>query len=517
MLRSPSRIFWILVGAFILFSRAPVAAHYLSIDNVNLAYALDKFDPRIHQPQPPGYPFFVLFAKVINFVVRDPEITFLFISVLVSFLCLPVIYQLGARMFEPWVGEAAVWLLAVNPVFWFSALDGPLRPFLALFSLLSAYCAWRAWHGETQFVYWGAVALGVGSGIRPDLLVYLGPVWLVSTLVGSRSMRTLVLGSAVLALVGLVWVGALVYAVGGPSELYGLMRNYLVEQSQPGSMVLGATTRGWVDQVKRLVVWNSLAVLGWIWAVPLFLASRERINLISTHTVFLKIWVLPGLIAQALIHVAAPGHTLFSIPVFCLVGAYVLRVGLKRWAVADAGLIAAVAASLMLFLHFIPLPSADSWGGSWDAFSVMTFDSSLENIRWLDDVHGSTLREIRNLTTPDRKAIIVTQDMAGTVWFLNWRIARYYLPDADIRILVDHKQTPETFRVHGSTTGQVMRTTDIPVPVHSRVLWVLDTGGALYGALSKANLLHGGPRVFYTDIDGTMPFSAGAFRIVPQP
>jgi hypothetical protein len=517
MLRSPSRIFWILLGVFILLSRVPVAAKYLSIDNVNLAYSLEKFDPRIHQPQPPGYPFFVLFAKVINFVVRDPEITFLFISVLVSFLSLVVIYELGSRMFEPWVGEAAAWLLAVNPVFWFSALDGPLRPFLALFSLLSGYCAWRAWHRETRFVYWGAAALGVGSGIRPDLLVYLGPVWLVSTLVGPRSIRKLLIGGVVFAFVCLIWIGGLVYAVGGPSELYGLLRSYLVEQSQGGSMVLGAATQGWVDQVKRLITWNSLAVLEWIWAVPLFLASKERVSLISTHTVFLKIWVLPGLIAQALIHVAAPGHTLFSIPVFCLIGAYVLRVGLKRWGVADAGLIGAVAASLMLFLHFIPLPSADSWGGPWDGFSVMTFETSLENIRWLDDIHGSTLREIRNLTTPDRKTIIVTLDMARTVWFLNWRIARYYLPDAEIRILVDHKRPPETFQVRGSKTGQVMLATDIPVPLHSRLLWVLDTGGPLHSALSKANLLHGGPRVFYTDIDDMTPFSAGDFRIVPQP
>ena len=97
-------MFWILIGAFMLITRVPVAARYLSIDNVNLAFALDKFDPRMHQPQPPGYPFFVLFAKIINFVVRDPEITFLVISVLVSFLCLPVIYELTSRMFEPWVG-----------------------------------------------------------------------------------------------------------------------------------------------------------------------------------------------------------------------------------------------------------------------------------------------------------------------------------------------------------------------------------------------------------------------------
>ena len=506
MLRAPSRMFWILIGAFMLITRVPVAARYLSIDNVNLAFALDKFDPRMHQPQPPGYPFFVLFAKIINFVVRDPEITFLVISVLVSFLCLPVIYELASRMFEPWVGEAAVWLLAVNPVFWFSGLDGPLRQNLALFSLLSAYCAWRAWHGEGRFVYWGAVALGVGSGFRQDLLIFLGPLWLVSAVIGSLSIRTVLFGGVLLVLVVLVWVGGLVYAVGGPREVFDLLRTYLVDQSQSGSVVMGAETRGWIYQVKRLVIWNSLAVLEWIWAVPLFLAAKERIKLVSAHSAFLLLWLVPGLIAQALIHVAAPGHTLFSIPALCLIGGYVLRAGLQRWAVWDAGLIASVAASLMLFLHFVPLPSADSRGGAWDAFAVTTFETSLENIRWLDDIHGGTLKEIRNLTIPEKKTIILIQDRPKRDWFLNKRIADYYLPHEEMRLLVDRDQpSPETSET-------------IPVPRHSRLLWVLETGGRLHTALSKTNLARGGPRVLYTDIeDDTMAFSVANFRIVPQP
>ena len=281
---------------------------------------------------------------------------------------------------------------------------------------------------------------------------------------------------------------------------------------------MGATARGWMGQVRNLAGWNSLAVLPWIWAVPLFFFSKQRVNLVSTHTVFLKIWIVPGLIAQAMIHVAAPGHTLFSIPILCLTGAYVLRVGLDRWHAAETGLLAAVAVSLMFFLHFIPLPSADSKGGVWDAFSVASFETSLENIRWLDDIHGSTLREIRNLSTPDRKVIILTADMARRDWFLNWRIARYYLPDTEIRVLVDERQPARTLTIRGSTTVTALPITDVPVPRHSRLLWVLEAGAPLHSALSKANLLRGGPRVFYTDIEAdTMPFSVSDFRIVPQP
>src|SRR5205809_2106920 len=91
--------FAILILALLLLTRIPAMATYLSIDNVNLAFSLEKFDPRIHQPQPPGYPFFVFFARIVNFFFRDAERTFVVVSLLVSAACLPVARALGRRMF----------------------------------------------------------------------------------------------------------------------------------------------------------------------------------------------------------------------------------------------------------------------------------------------------------------------------------------------------------------------------------------------------------------------------------
>src|SRR6185295_1829165 len=182
---------------------------FLSVDNVNLAFALEWFDPLNHQPQPPGYPLFVLFSRGVNFVLRSVEHTFLFISVLSTGLSLLVIGALGKRMFSEWSGKAAVLLLLVNPVFWQTGATSPLRPFLALFSLLTAYCAWRCWHGETRYALWGAACVGVGSGFRPELLPYLFPLWFVSACVGTRSFRTVVAGLSIVASVVLIWTMAL--------------------------------------------------------------------------------------------------------------------------------------------------------------------------------------------------------------------------------------------------------------------------------------------------------------------
>src|SRR5437773_11408861 len=114
--------FAILILALLLLTRLPAMAEYFTIDNVNLAFSLEKFDPRIHQPQPPGYPFFVFFARIVNFFFRDAERTFVAVSLLVSAACLPIARALGRRMFSEWAGFAAALLLLVNPVVWFSSI-----------------------------------------------------------------------------------------------------------------------------------------------------------------------------------------------------------------------------------------------------------------------------------------------------------------------------------------------------------------------------------------------------------
>src|SRR5436853_5458764 len=91
------KLFWVILVGLLLLTRVPAMAIYFSIDNVNLAFSLEKFDPRIHQPQPPGYPFFVFFARMVNVVFLDAERTFIAVSLLVVAASLCAAYRLGGR------------------------------------------------------------------------------------------------------------------------------------------------------------------------------------------------------------------------------------------------------------------------------------------------------------------------------------------------------------------------------------------------------------------------------------
>jgi hypothetical protein len=516
------RFFWIVVFTLLLLTRIPAMASYLSIDNVNLALSLEKFDPRSHQPQPPGYPFFVLFGRIVNVVFRDAERTFVAISLIVSALCLPLAYALGKRMFSRWAGGAAVFLLLVNPVFWHSGLDGPLRPHLALFSLLTAYCCWRCWDGEKRFALWGAVALGVGSGFRPDLIAFLFPLWFISAWVGTKSWRSVLKGCAVLSAISLIWLSALVVAMGGVQTFQKIMLEYAVDQSKPESFVLGSSLVAWLRQVNRLVIWNGLAIVSWVWAFPFYFRHRDRLSLAGAQAAFFFIWLVPGLIVQALLHIGAPGHTLFSVVALCVLGGHVLSLAQGR----DVVMAAVLIANTMLFLDFFPLPvgrgnESLSRGNPSikNAALYGTYESSLAMVRDLDSITRITLEEIAEFTPKDRPSVIITTDTYVDRFFMNWRIGRYYLPNQDFWVLYNNLNKKRVERVRRDALLDVRETEPLRVPIfqEGRILWLIEPDSTIHKQLAASQKLMGGKFVFYSDVTkDSLPFRLDDFQIVPQ-
>jgi hypothetical protein len=157
-------------------------------------------------------------------------------------------------------------LFLLNPVLWFCRLRSPLRPWLALFSLLVAYCAWRSWNGERRFVFWGAATLAVGAGFRPDSLAYLLSLWAASAWIATRSWKVIAQGAVIIAGLSAVWLGEVIYAMGGFAATIHTITSYILEQSRLDSVLFADSIRTWLRPIGRLVIWNAMAVVGWVWA-----------------------------------------------------------------------------------------------------------------------------------------------------------------------------------------------------------------------------------------------------------
>jgi len=179
--------------------------------------------------------------------------------------------------------------------------------------------------------------------------------------------------------------------------------------------------------------------------------------------------------------------------------------------------------NVMLFLDFFPLPasSANSGDRKPSIKNVMlfgTFESSIGEVRWLDDITRTTLNEIEQFTPKDRQSIIVTTDAYHTQWFMNWRIGRYYLPERDVWVLYNDEKKKRLERVQHGNVVEASDATPLRLPVfrEGRILWVIEPDSEIYKQIAAVQKLSGGKFVFYSDVTTESPaFTIDQFEIVP--
>src|SRR5438034_11610861 len=96
---------------------------------------------------------------------------------------------------------------------------------------------------------------------------------------------------------------------------------------------------------------------------------------------FFFIWIIPGLIIQAIVHVDAPGHTLFSVPALCVLGGYVLL----RLRASEFALGASLLVNALFVLDLFPSPAAVTDPNLhpliYNATQFESFDASIGQVR----------------------------------------------------------------------------------------------------------------------------------------
>ena len=180
----------IVMGMGTVLSRWPFQVTLLdSFDAVNYALALDHFDMRLHQPQPPGYPLYILLGRAFNLAFHDHLVALVWLSAVFSGLGVVAIYLAGREMFGRRAGIVAALLLATSSVFW---LRGEIAtPYTAdLFA--SAIVGWLCYRlvtssGHTT-VWVGALAMGLVGAFRLQTIMFLFPLFLYA--LRRRSWRT---------------------------------------------------------------------------------------------------------------------------------------------------------------------------------------------------------------------------------------------------------------------------------------------------------------------------------------
>lgn len=187
-------------------------------DSYSFVMALDDFDIQLQQPQPPGFPVYVVLGRLFNGLLDDSRIALTTLSALSGAAVIALIYTLGiyttGDQFTAAVGAV---LFAVMPIQWLTAEKALSdMPGLA-FSLASVAALWAGKKNPRWFIIGGGL-LGLSLGVRPQsnipgVLLFAWAAWRWITSPGG--WRTLAAATAVFVIAVVLWLIPTIHSAGG--------------------------------------------------------------------------------------------------------------------------------------------------------------------------------------------------------------------------------------------------------------------------------------------------------------
>ncbi len=313
-------------------TRLPLAPGQLfTFDDVNLAYSVGHYDIRLSQPQPPGYPLFVLEMRVLHWLrFRRAESILLVLALLGTLVALLAAVYCGNRIFG---GDSGFWgalVLLLAPPFWHAGVTSALRVQLAVISLAVAGACWEAWRGDAGWITPGAVVLAIGAGIRPETGVLLFPLWAASALRAKAGWGARFRGLFWMAVVVLAWLLPAMFASGGPLNFIRANLDYISDQASVSSGLFGAAQGVWMRTFFRLIAWVFAGLLGLVLAGIVAWWRGAGWGVGGARWAFLGLWLLPAIAFALSVHVEDPGQTLLLLVVAALFGGYLIERALDR-------------------------------------------------------------------------------------------------------------------------------------------------------------------------------------------
>ena len=203
----------------VALSRFLFRSRYLyDIDSVNYALALDRFDPAVHQPHPPGYFLYVYLGRFVRLFIHDSNTALVTLSIAASCAAAVLIYCLASGWFGRRPAICAALIFLFSPLGWFHGTVALTYIIEACFSSAIGYLCWRSFSGDSRFVVPSAILLGVATGCRQSTILFLGPLWLLS--IRKHSRRRIYAGFLALAVTLIAWISPMLRESGGAEKYF---------------------------------------------------------------------------------------------------------------------------------------------------------------------------------------------------------------------------------------------------------------------------------------------------------
>ncbi len=432
-----TRLGWLLSVGFLVVtavSRIPFRSETLfAWDSANYAFALAEYNVVFHQPQPPGYPLYVGSAKLLYGLGLDANASYVLLSVAASSLAVWLLFVLGWRLYGLQTAIVSALLLATSSVFWSHGEVAYPYAFLALFSTLVLLLLVETKFGPRNLIVPAALALGVGAGFRPDLLLFLLPVWLYAW--WGQTLRSLIAGFVVMVLVVLAWGAATVQLSGGweayanaSGEYYGFW------SGQPTGLM--SYLSNVIDNTRTLtaVLYNGvgLALLPIVYFLGRYFSPQQVVR--DARTRIVTLWIIVPFVFYMFAHIGNPGYVLSFLPGLLVYAALAVR-GFSRdceqayrFFMTQRGMVTTALTPHRVSVGITGALVALIAGTNALLFLFAAGEGRYQEIRQIDDILTKQVRYITLNHTP-ADTLIVAFDRSHQL--------EYYLPDYTFRLLLD--------------------------------------------------------------------------------
>lgn len=405
----------VLFAGLVALTRIPFRSAYLfNWDAANFALALQHYDVRLHQPHPPGYPYFVGLAWLFQLAVGEANAALVLVSVLLECVAVAALFLLARTWLGLWPAVAAALALVCSVTFWTYGEVALAYPALAAFSTLVALFVYQTRIQRKDRLLAAAAAYAVGSGFRPDLAAFLLP--LLAFGAWGQPRNRVVAAAAIAAGGVLLWLLPVMWLSGGPAEYLTVLSTYtgvdVVERYAPAARGLPGLLVNVTDTA--LYLGYALYANGVLVAGAALLLWRRPPRAELPRYLLLLAWVAPMAVFYLAVHVGDPGYVFGILPALLLLGAD----GWRRLAgprpselvqtVLGAGMaMALLANALVFFLHDRPL--------------------TLLGLRQNDRAVAARVIYLRTL--PPQEVLVVS--------YQSYKTLKYYLPEYPHAVWLD--------------------------------------------------------------------------------
>ncbi|MFH1088222.1 MAG: glycosyltransferase family 39 protein [Patescibacteria group bacterium] len=314
-----SENYWLGVMALaVVMSRWIGKSEYLyTTDSALYALALDHYDISAHQPHPPGYALYILFAKAFYWLTGDANLALVIVSIIFSVLALYAVFYLAKLIYGKKVAWLSTVLLVTGSLFWFNgqvALNYTCDVFFTAWAGIYLYRAVVDTRNQSALL-WASLILAIGGGFRPTLVIFMAPLWLWA-IWRQRSWRGLLINILIVVGGTLVWLLPAIWLSGGLLKFWHAVSSILLGKSGLYSFSVfdqGLAKLAWYSKLiwSNLLLNFGLATLFTIayiasWLAPQ--AGERKLNLLNLW--FWLFWIIPAMLFYLLVVFTVPGYLL---------------------------------------------------------------------------------------------------------------------------------------------------------------------------------------------------------------